>query len=91
MTDTIALLKQLIACPSLTPDDAGCQEIIAKRLRALDFKIEILVFNDVTNLWATHGQGSPLIVFAGHTDVVPPGPLTAWTSPPFTPTERGGR
>ncbi len=88
MSPTLELLKQLIACPSLTPNDAGCQDIISNRLKELGFFIEILHYGDVTNLWARHGERAPLVVFAGHTDVVPPGPLHAWDSDPFTPTER---
>ncbi len=88
MSDTLELLKQLIACPSITPVDAGCQDIISDRLKKAGFSIEFLHFGDVTNLWARHGTHGPLFVFAGHTDVVPPGPLTAWDSHPFIPTER---
>lgn len=82
------LLKQLIACPSVTPDDAGCQDIISDRLKACGFSIEFMHFGAVTNLWARRGQQAPLVVFAGHTDVVPPGPLDQWDSDPFVPTER---
>ncbi|MEO8401764.1 MAG: succinyl-diaminopimelate desuccinylase [Gammaproteobacteria bacterium] len=88
MTATLDLLKQLIACRSLTPNDAGCQDIISDRLKALGFYIEFMHFGDVTNLWARHGTQGPLVVFAGHTDVVPPGPLEAWDSDPFTPVMR---
>ncbi len=90
MAATLDLLKQLIACPSLTPDDAGCQELIAERLKKLGFKIEPMRFEKVDNLWARHGTQAPLLVFAGHTDVVPPGPLNEWASDPFQPTERDG-
>jgi succinyl-diaminopimelate desuccinylase len=90
MSTTLELLKKLIACPSVTPEDAGCQKIIADYLVALGFNIEWLPFGSVTNLWARYGQTKPLIVFAGHTDVVPPGPLAQWHSDPFTPTERDG-
>ena len=88
MSPTLDLLKQLISCRSITPSDAGCQDIISNRLKALDFDIEFMHFGDVTNLWARRGNLAPLMVFAGHTDVVPPGPLDAWNSDPFTPVER---
>lgn len=88
---TLDLLRQLIERPSITPDDAGCQRLIAQRLHANGFDISHLPFADVDNLWATHGSGAPLIVFAGHTDVVPPGDLKAWHSDPFTPTEKDGK
>ncbi len=87
---TLELLKQLISRPSITPNDAGCQTLIAHRLKALGFTIESMPFNQVDNLWARRGTEAPLFVFAGHTDVVPPGPLNAWTSDPFQPTERDG-
>lgn len=88
---TLILLKQLIACPSITPDDAGCQTIIAERLKKIGFHIEQLDQNNVKNLWARRGTEAPLIVFAGHTDVVPTGPLEKWHSDPFQPTERDGQ
>jgi len=87
---TLELAKQLIARPSITPRDEGCLDIIAERLAPLGFKNEKLKFGDVSNLWSEHGSGGPLFVFAGHTDVVPTGPLDAWRSPPFTPTVRDG-
>ena len=90
MSATLELLKDLIARRSLTPDDAGCQQTIAARLQALDFKIEHLRFGDVDNLWARRGTQQPLFAFAGHTDVVPTGPLDQWHSDPFTPTLRDG-
>lgn len=90
MSKTLALTEELIRCPSLTPNDAGCQEIISERLAKLNFHIEKMPFADVSNLWARHGKASPLVVFAGHTDVVPTGPLTAWSSNPFEPTIRDG-
>lgn len=90
MEPTLALCQQLIACPSVTPEDAGCQDIMAKRLRKLGFHCSDLVFGEVRNLWALRGSGGPLLVFAGHTDVVPPGPLQQWDSPPFEPTLRDG-
>jgi succinyl-diaminopimelate desuccinylase len=91
MTDkTLELTKQLIARPSVTPDDAGCQQLMAARLKAIGFRCEHLRFGDVDNLWAERGEGSPLVVFAGHTDVVPPGPRESWQSDPFEPTVRDG-
>lgn len=90
MSEVLTLLNELIACPSVTPNDAGCQTIISQRLEALGFSCEHLRFHDVDNLWARRGTSAPLFVFAGHTDVVPPGPLDQWTSPPFEPTVRDG-
>ena len=90
MSDTLALAKELIACRSVTPEDAGCQTILAQRLQAMDFHIEHLRFGEVDNLWARRGKTGPLFVFAGHTDVVPSGPETAWRHPPFSPTEDNG-
>lgn len=86
MTATLDLAKQLISIPSVTPHDLGCQYIIADRLQAIGFTIEHLRFGDVDNLWARYGTESPLFVFAGHTDVVPTGPVEQWRSDPFTPT-----
>ena len=91
MTDTtLKLARQIIASPSVTPDDAGCMEIIAARLQPLGFSVEYINRNGVTNLWARRGTSKPLFVFAGHTDVVPAGPLDKWTSPPFAPEIRDG-
>lgn len=90
MSATLDLLKDLITCPSLTPQDAGCQQLLASRLQGLEFAIEHLRFDDVDNLWARRGDQVPLFVFAGHTDVVPTGPLEQWHSPPFQPTLRDG-
>ena len=87
---TLALARQLIACPSVTPDDAGCMALIGERLQPLGFTLEYINRNGVTNLWARRGTSSPLFVFAGHTDVVPTGPLDQWTSPPFVPEVRSG-
>lgn len=87
---TLALAKQIIARPSVTPDDAGCMQIITERLKPLGFSIEFINRNGVTNLWARRGTVAPLFVFAGHTDVVPTGPLEQWTSPPFAPEIRDG-
>ena len=86
MTATLELAKQLISIPSVTPEDLGCQKIIADRLSKLGFKIENLRFAEVDNLWARYGTQSPLFVFAGHTDVVPTGPVEQWSNDPFTPT-----
>lgn len=87
---TLALAKALIARRSLTPEDAGCQALIAERLAPLGFEIHHLRFGAVDNLWARRGRGAPLFAFVGHTDVVPTGPLSQWTSDPFTPAMRDG-
>ena len=87
---TLALAKALIARRSLTPEDAGCQALIAERLASLGFEIHHLRFGAVDNLWARRGRGAPLFAFVGHTDVVPTGPLSQWTSDPFTPAVRDG-
>ena len=84
------LTRALIAQRSNTPDDAGCCEILAARLRPLGFAIEYLDAEGVTNLWATRGSGRPLTILAGHTDIVPTGPLEQWSSDPFVPTVRDG-
>ncbi|HHI5409603.1 TPA: succinyl-diaminopimelate desuccinylase [Vibrio metoecus] len=88
MTDSpvLALAKDLISRQSVTPADAGCQDVMIARLKALGFEIESMVFEDTTNFWARRGTQSPLFVFAGHTDVVPAGPLAQWHTPPFEPT-----
>lgn len=83
---TIALSKQLVSRPSITPDDAGCQEIIAQLLEKLGFTITNMPFGSTSNLWASRGQGRPHFVFLGHTDVVPPGDVKLWLNDPFTPT-----
>ncbi len=91
MTDhTLELAKQIIACHSVTPEDGGCMDIIGARLAPLGFTLEYINRNGVTNLWARRGAQAPLFVFAGHTDVVPTGPLDKWTSPPFAPEIRDG-
>ncbi|MGD8378590.1 MAG: succinyl-diaminopimelate desuccinylase [Gammaproteobacteria bacterium] len=82
---TLDLACELIARRSVTPDDAGCQDVLAERLDALGFTVEALPFGTVRNLWATRGNDGPLLVFAGHTDVVPPGPEDLWDTPPFEP------
>ncbi len=91
MNDTLELARALIARRSVTPEDGGCQEIVAARLRPLGFRVEPLESNGVTNLWARRGTQHPVVCFAGHTDVVPAGPLGEWLSDPFAPTERDGR
>jgi len=90
MNAILDFTRELIERASVTPDDAGCQELLAKRLTALGFKVESLPFEDVSNLWAVYGNEGPLLVFAGHTDVVPPGPAEDWQSPPFEAQERDG-
>ncbi len=90
MSETLQLSKALIARRSLTPDDGGCQDILIERLEKLGFAIERMRFGDVDNLWARRGSSGPLVVFAGHTDVVPSGPPESWFSPPFEPTIRDG-
>ena len=87
---TLELARALIARRSLTPDDAGCQALIESRLEPLGFRCETLVCNGVTNIWARRGDARPLVCFAGHTDVVPTGPLAQWQSDPFVPVERDG-
>ena len=87
---TIDLLCELVRRRSVTPDDAGCQELLSERLTALGFVCETMQFNDVTNLWARRGNGSPVLCFAGHTDVVPPGDERQWSTDPFEPTVKDG-
>jgi succinyl-diaminopimelate desuccinylase len=91
MSEVVDLSCELIRRASVSPEDAGCQELIAARLAAFGFAIEHLPFGAVRNLWATHGDGRPVLALLGHTDVVPPGPPEAWTSPPFEPVIRDGR
>jgi succinyl-diaminopimelate desuccinylase len=90
VSDTLELTQNLIARPSVTPADAGCQEVLIERLAAVGFQIERLRFGSVDNFWATHGTCEPVLCFAGHTDVVPAGPLEEWHSHPFTPSIREG-
>jgi len=89
-TDTLHLAKQLIARPSVTPQDAGCLDLIEARLAPLGFRCERISANGTDNLWARRGSAAPLVCLAGHTDVVPTGPLEHWVSDPFTPTVRDG-
>ena len=96
MNSTLRLAEQLISCRSVTPDDGGCQEIIIARLKPLGFEVETLISGPdsfrVTNLWAKRSiAGAKTLVFVGHTDVVPTGPLDQWHSDPFTPTHRDGK
>lgn len=88
---TLALTEKLIALSSVTPDDKGCQQHLIDLLTPLGFVCETIISNDVTNLWARKGTTAPLLVFAGHTDVVPTGPVEEWRSQPFTPTHRDGK
>jgi succinyl-diaminopimelate desuccinylase len=88
--DVVKLAAELIKRPSLTPDDAGCQTLITEQLRPFNFAIEQIDFNDVRNLWARRGDTAPLLIFVGHTDVVPSGPTSEWDSMPFSPTLRNG-
>lgn len=90
MDEVLALTIELCRRPSVTPDDAGCQDLLAERLAARGFAIERLDRGAVRNLWATHGGGGPVLVYLGHTDVVPSGPASAWATPPFEPTLRDG-
>jgi succinyl-diaminopimelate desuccinylase len=87
----LELARELIARKSITPEDGGCQDLIAARLERAGFRCEPMRFGEVKNLWARRGSASPVVCFAGHTDVVPTGPLSQWQSDPFTPTIRDGR
>ena len=91
MPGALELAQELIRRRSVTPEDAGCQDFISARLAVAGFKCESMRFGDVSNLWARRGAGKPLLCFAGHTDVVPTGPLSEWHSDPFTPTLRDGK
>ena len=86
----LALTRELIARRSVTPEDGGCQDLLAARLAGAGFHCETIRCGEVTNLWARRGEGRPLLCFAGHTDVVPTGPLEQWHSDPFEPSERDG-
>ena len=85
MNEIVELAKELISRPSVTPEDKGCQDLVIERLEPLGFTAEKMRFGKVDNLWLRHGTQAPLFCFAGHTDVVPPGPLEQWQSDPFTP------
>lgn len=87
---TLQLAMDLIARPSITPEDMGCQAMLIERLEAIGFSCETMIFDDVTNLWARRGDAAPVLAFAGHTDVVPTGPLDRWHSDPFKPEIRDG-
>lgn len=90
MSHTLELAKELIRRRSVTPEDAGCQRLIAERLAPLGFTAHHLRFGEVDNLWLRRGDAGPVLAFAGHTDVVPPGPVEKWSSDPFTPEVRDG-
>ena len=90
MSQTIELAKSLISKVSVTPDDNGCQAIMIDRLKKIGFTIKQLMFDDVDNFWAIHGDSGPLFAFAGHTDVVPAGDTKAWNTEPFEPTIKDG-
>src|SRR5262249_51828448 len=89
-SSTVDLTRQLIQRRSVTPNDDGCQQILARRLAAIGFHVERLRYGQVDNLWARRGTDAPLVCLVGHTDVVPTGPLDQWRSDPFTPTQRDG-
>lgn len=91
MSRTLALTEKLISLDSVTPEDKGCQQTLIALLEPLGFICETIVSGEVTNLWARKGQSQPLVVFAGHTDVVPTGPVEQWKSAPFSPTRRDGK
>jgi succinyl-diaminopimelate desuccinylase len=91
MPEVLELSKELISRKSITPEDGGCQQLIAARLERIGFRCEPMPFGQVTNLWARRGTARPLVCFAGHTDVVPTGPLAEWHSDPFVPTVRDGK
>jgi len=83
MSDTLDLAMDLVSRASVTPEDAGCQQLMRERLEAIGFRCDDLPFDEVSNFWARHGDAAPLLVFAGHTDVVPTGPLEQWQSDPL--------
>jgi succinyl-diaminopimelate desuccinylase len=90
MSKTLEIAKKLISIESITPNDNGCIDLIESELASYNFKFERFDSNGVSNLYAKYGSSSPLLVFAGHTDVVPAGPIDQWSSDPFIPTEREG-
>ncbi len=90
MSNTLDLAMDLVGRASVTPEDAGCQRLMRERLEAIGFRCDDLPFGEVSNFWARHGDTAPLLVFAGHTDVVPSGPLEQWQSDPFRPEIRAG-
>jgi len=90
MSNTVEFARRLVACPSVTPEDRGCQDLLAERLAPAGFRIEPMPFGEVTNLWARRGESGPVFCFAGHTDVVPPGDLALWKTDPFDPVVRDG-
>ena len=90
MSATLELARELIRRPSVTPEDAGCQALMGERLAHLGFRVERMRFGEVENFWARRGEAGPVLAFAGHTDVVPAGPLTRWDSDPFLPEVRDG-
>ena len=90
-TPTVELAMQLISLPSVTPEDAGCQTMMIDRLEAVGFTIYRLPYGAVNNFWAVHGSQGPIFCFAGHTDVVPTGPVEHWTNEPFKPTITEGQ
>ena len=87
----LELSRALIGRRSVTPEDGGCQQLLAERLARAGFQCETVVCGEVTNLWARRGSAHPVVCFAGHTDVVPTGPLSEWRSDPFIPTIRDGK
>jgi len=89
-SETLKLTCELISRQSVTPEDAGCQQLMTERLKALGFNVEPMPFEEVTNFWARRGNEGPLLCFAGHTDVVPTGPVEKWQTPPFEPTIKDG-
>jgi succinyl-diaminopimelate desuccinylase len=90
MSAALELTQQLISRPSISPDDSGCQTLMIERLQSIGFSIERLPFGPVANFWAKRGQSGPVFCFAGHTDVVPTGPLDAWLTDPFSPVIKDG-
>ena len=91
MSKTLSIAKELILKKSITPFDEGCQDLLINHLESLGFQIEKMPHGKVSNFYAKKGKEAPLIVFAGHTDVVPPGPEGEWSSPPFEPTIKNDR